>query len=272
MFILRIAFCWLCLTLPVSLSAQPDSETQETVPPSTKTASLKNLQGAWECTGSEYNDPNLMHDAVGPWYLASPDFLLIEGDSAYFMNYPCELVSRHHVSVGGGSISFSWNYERKGPSGHNIYTPRLFTSPGGTVSLYDHSFSMHNGHPESYYSYWSYQKTTMDADQIALLKRETVDTACLTGEWDLVKTFDSGHDGWGIVPYDFPFKLADVLKLSPEGMARKSRNHRIIYLKADGKMRPFYIHELSSDGNYMELETMRKWYQHRSGYIIRFER
>ncbi|TAL62764.1 MAG: hypothetical protein EPN85_01870 [Bacteroidetes bacterium] len=212
--------------------------------------SKNDILGTWSCFNSVYDDPLLSHDAAPPYPFQAANTVIFDGDSLFELNFPCELVNRGKYIVQNDSLISSF----------------LIC----LLDLTDDTLTLYTGNAGGEYTLRQYVRgMTTDAVNVwgktdalifNLLKQKSINIDCLIGEWVLVKEYDSGYDGHGIVKISYPFSLPSLMNINNENISKKMIGNRQLLIPINyGKKRPFYIQSFSESNTVLVLSPGKWW-------------
>jgi hypothetical protein len=88
-----------------------------------------------------------------------------------------------------------------------------------------------------------FYRENLDPLIIEKIKKNKFNSESLVGEWKLQTFYSSGHDGWGMMPEEFPWEMDHQLTIT-KGNVHRFYGGGLFYLKIDGEKRPFEIKEI----------------------------
>lgn len=226
------------------------------------------LQGTWRCIHSVYDDPFINPDEGPPYFLDKPETMQIEKGMLYEFHFPCELVHARKFRLQEKDLFFI--QEGADKPGSAPPQPFFALRDFDTVHLsFRHdTLRFFTGRYGAYYTERLFVHTVLDSAGLSWLRSGGLNPACLTGTWILDTTYDTGYDGSGILPYEFPFRPQKKLVITESNINKLFLPGRVILLKADGKLRQFSITRIDNGGTYMEVDTMDSWCPEEKRFVL----
>ena len=223
----------------------------DTIPPKMAELTLENLQGVWKKASRRRYD--LFGDEP---YETVPEYnhILIEGNNIWEFEYPIQMYSLDQFEIKDGIIVFTneKNLLKNAPVIEP--TPNFGTSGKCNYGVSENKKTLCYG-GENYY------KDSLDLTVIDKLKSGKFNTDCLSGNWQLKTSYDSGYDGHGEVNFIYPWKLPAKMNISPESVHR-FYGAGLFYLKINGEKRPFTLEAIHVNEYYGKLViTPYKWHK-----------
>lgn len=211
---------------------------------------LSNLQGIWKKQDRRRYD--LASDEL---YVTVRNYnhILIEGDKIWEFEYPCRMFSVKTFVIEDSvikitSTKYLLNAEppvpqiKLGSSGKCNY--------GVTADKNKLCFNDDN-----------YEKDSLNISIINKLQRNYINENCVTGNWVLKTSYDSGYDGLGQVEILYPWQLPKTLSISNKNVNSYLANN-LFYLKINGIKKPFTIDEIHVNEWHSKLILIPyKWYK-----------
>jgi hypothetical protein len=226
-----------------------------------KSVQSTNINGYWRCIYSVYDDGGMLaKDESSPYWYDSPDLFLFRNDTVYEFEYPCRSKGRHAFLIQGDSLFYK-TQQRSGSLDSLFFT-------GEKIQIRNDTLFLHKGELRTYTSR-KFVRDSVDESIIQLLLAESINPTCLLGKWYLQTKFNTGYDGNGIVPIDFPFVVEHSFTIDVSNYNSRVPETGYIQIRINGKMRRFYILKIVGDGYRLELNT-EEWHKADYPYTIHF--
>ncbi len=220
---------------------------------------LSDIQGDWSCydTGCQKMCESCCEEEI---YLN----LRIKGDSISFFHYPNMYYGTYKIQMKDSSLfcdstlgamlgkSYSRNksYSLRSGIDHYPFAP-TYCKNDTLVSA----------------GYYFFKRKKFNDSIVDILKKDSLIVSDLKGKWKLVTMYDTYYDGEGMQPIQFPFKLSKQLNFTEKSLNPPRRVNKVVYIKADGVLRDFYIDYLSP--GFLVL-VAGKWNE--EGFEVKYEK
>jgi hypothetical protein len=195
------------------------------------TFTTKNLQGSWtsfreqrnytNCkqSGIELDSPYDSHSEIINW--------VVNGDSIWAFDYPCQFLGAKSFQVKSGSIYFDGNKKA---------SAQINNFGNGSSDLFQIIIPGDNKNPVVTEVF---QRDTFDLKTIEMLKHDSVNMECLLGKMKIV-THIQPEDGEA---YDvkFPIHLPKYIDIKNKDFAQTIYTKKQIMIPIDGINKLFYI-------------------------------
>jgi hypothetical protein len=220
-----LSLCSCLLTVSCSQSTQQENN-QTNSQDSVQVITADKLQGYWTCKERERDYTNVRdgrtRDGATVSIRANINWL-IQGDSVWIFQYPCEFITAGVFKIKGDSLYLNNNTNA---SAHITYDENLIrlTAPGNINTPVETS---------------TFTRDTFDLAIVEMLKRDTVNMECLTGRMRKVTKLYPIDEA----PYDLtlPVSLPDHLEITSTDKARKLYKDKTIMLPVNGQDRIFRV-------------------------------
>ena len=218
--------------------------------------SIEKLQGVWafEKHANKYKPEEL--DISSLYYYN----IQIQDSSIYIFDYPTQLHAHLTFKIVQDSIVYTSvkNYSalKKIIPDPTVFVPidlkinddydddylEVIDNPFESVSEPTPTTLSSNGNQLCILSS-CYYRVNLDSSTIEKIKKNKFNSEGLIGDWKLQTYYSSGHDGWGMMPEEFPWKMDHELIITKDNVHR-FYGGGLFYLKIDSEKRPFEITEI----------------------------